>query len=504
MAKADGSSRSTKRRGELIIASNRLPVSVRVDDGDGYVAEPAAGGLVAALGPVIRERGGAWVGWAGVSDATSDAVRPAIAKATGLDVIPVELTDDERDAFYLGFSNEIVWPLFHDLQTSCNFDPAYWDVYEGVNLKFARAIAKRSSSPDDLVWVHDYHLMRVGKRLRELGHEGRIGYFIHIPFPGPDIFRKLPWRRPIIEGLLEYDLLGFQTRRDVQNFLASARSILPLESLPPISADIGEHRLPGSRRRTRVGDFPIGIDWEREVGEAESEEARAAEAEVRSDVGSRRLLLGVDRLDYTKGLPERLDAFREALVRYPELRGGTTLLQLVVPSRQAIPEYAALREEIERRVGSINGELGAPGWVPVIYLHTTVDRVQLRGWYRAADVGLVTPLKDGMNLVAKEYCAACVDERGVLVLSEFAGSAQQLGEGALLVNPHDRLELAAAIARACQMPVDEQRERMRDMRRIVEATDVHWWADSFLDALVAPRSAAPSATSRATGTPSRC
>jgi trehalose 6-phosphate synthase len=471
------------RAGELIVASNRLPIVIRSHDGI-HEVKPSSGGLVAALGPVLEERGGAWIGWPGVADVPASALRETLDRAElGHEVLPVELTSEERDAFYLGFSNEIVWPLFHDLQTNCNFDPAYWEIYERVNRKFATAIAERVR-PDDLIWVHDYHLMRVGAELRALGVDNRLGFFLHIPFPGPDTFRRLPWREPVAEGLLDFDLVGFQTERDAQNFLASMRCLQNLEpALDDGNGRARSYRHPAGNHVTRIGSFPIGIDLARERREAASEEAKAAERELRADVQCKHLVLGVDRLDYTKGIPERLEAFREALHRYPELRGDATLVQLVVPSRETIPEYSALREEVERLVGAINGELGEPGWVPVIYMHGTCDRVKLRGWYRAADVALITPLRDGMNLVAKEYCASRLDDRGALVLSEFAGAAEQLADGALLVNPHDRIECAEAIWRACRMGEPEQRQRMKAMRSVVEATDVFWWANTFLGEL---------------------
>ena len=483
---------------ELIVASNRLPIVVRARAGRGRV-EPSSGGLVSALGPVLEERGGAWIGWPGLADVPAAELAPLLADAaTGYEVLPVELTSEERDAFYLGFSNEIVWPLFHDLQTNCNFDPAYWETYERVNCKFAAAIAERAG-PDDVIWIHDYHLMRVAAELRARGMPNRLGFFLHIPFPAPDTFRRLPWRDPIAEGLLAHDLVGFQTERDAQNFLASMRCPRNLE---PVLAERGAgraraYRHAGDDHVTRIGAFPIGIDPSRERRDAESEEARQAERELRADVACKHLVLGVDRLDYTKGIPERLEAFREALHRHPELRGDATLVQLVVPSRETIPEYSALREEVERLVGAINGELGEPGWVPVIYMHGTCDRVKLRGWYRAADVALITPLRDGMNLVAKEYCAARLDDRGALVLSEFAGAAEQLADGALLVNPHDRIECARAIFRACRMGEPEQRRRMRAMRRVVESTDVFWWARTFLDALAPADAEAEPALARA-------
>jgi trehalose 6-phosphate synthase/phosphatase len=467
--------------GQLIVASNRLPVVMHAREDGALEAEPASGGLVAALAPVLERQSGAWIGWPGLTDVRASVLSAGLRGVSlAYEVLPVELTAAERDAFYHGFSNEIVWPLFHDVHTSCNYDPAYWEVYQRVNENFARAIAGRVRA-NDVIWVHDYHLMLVGAQLRQLGVENHVGFFLHIPFPGRDIFRKLPWREPIADALLAYDLVGFQTTNDRRNFLRSVRSLRSLEVVE--RGRLTSYRPLGSTRETRFGDFPIGIDFEREERDARSDEASAACDRLGRDLGGRTILLGVDRLDYTKGIPERLLAFREALHRHPALRGTTTLVQLVVPSREEIPSYSALREEIERLVGQINGELGEPGWTPVTYLHHPIDRHELRGWYRAAHVALVTPLKDGMNLVAKEYCASRFDEHGVLVLSEFAGAAAQLGEGALLVNPHDRLGTADTIARACQLRPPEQRARMQRMRAVTKEEDVFFWAGRFLGEL---------------------
>lgn len=454
----------------------------RRDDG-GFEAEPASGGLVSALAPVLERLGGAWVGWPGVTDVEERPLRDALrSMAQGHELAPVPLSGRERELFYQGFSNEIAWPLFHDLPTSCNFEPSYWDAYVRVNDRFAEVIAERAR-PGDVVWVHDYHLMLVGAALRRRRVRSPIGFFLHIPFPDRDIFRKLPWREPIAEALLAYDLVGFQTARDRTSFVRSIDSVGAVQ-VAQRAADgrILAYRSPNGRT-THVGEFPIGLDFEAEERDARSPEAEEAVACFARELPGRTIVLGVDRLDYTKGIPQRLMAFREALVRYPELRGRTSLVQVVVPSREEIASYAALREEIERLVGQINGELSEPGWVPVHYMHHPIERRELRGWYRAAHVALVTPLKDGMNLVSKEYVASRIDEQGVLVLSEFAGSAAQLAGGALLVNPHDRLACADAIRRACRMDPEEQRRRMRRMREVVRREDVFHWADAFLGRL---------------------
>jgi trehalose 6-phosphate synthase/phosphatase len=402
-------------------------------------------------------------------------------------LVPVPISTEERDAFYHGFSNEIVWPLFHDLQTNCNFDPDYWEAYVRVNRRFARVIASRAR-PGDVIWVHDYHLILVGAELRRMGLDNRIGFFLHTPFPERDIFRKLPWREPIARSFLAYDLVGFQADRDRQGFIRSLSSLGVMEPATRTpDGRITSVRALGATRITHIGEFPIGIDVETEERDARSRPALEALRRFERDMPGRILVLGVDRLDYTKGIPQRLLAFRVALDRHPELQRRVTLVQVVVPSREDIPSYAALRDEIERLVSQINGELSQPGWVPVLYIHHCIERHELRGWYRAAKVALITPLKDGMNLVAKEYCAARVDEHGVLILSEFAGAAAQLSDGALLVNPNDRIGVAETIARACAMSDAEQMGRMRRLRQTIHRTDVFHWADAFLGRLATSR-----------------
>ena len=381
--------------------------------------------------------------------------------------IAVALAEDEVRDFYLGFSNEVVWPLFHDLPSLCNFDPAYWRTYDRVNRKYARAVASRAA-PGDFIWVHDYHLMSVGAELRRLGVKSRLAFFLHIPFPSPDIFLKLPWRRPLIEALLRYDLIGFQTARDRRNFAACVEALgLPL-------------------RPARIGNFPISIDYNAFMRAAASPQVAEKARELHRLLPRRKLVLGIDRLDYTKGITLRLRAFQHLLERHPEMRGRVSLIQVVVPSREDIPQYHRMKSEIEQLVGRINGAFARPGgWVPVWYEYRSLTRQELLAYYRAADIALITPLKDGMNLVAKEYCACSIEEDCVLILSEFAGAAEQLAGGALLVNPYDVEGVAEMIRTAHAMPEDERVARMRTMRRSIRRHDVFWWVDSFLRAAIA-------------------
>jgi trehalose 6-phosphate synthase len=390
----------------------------------------------------------------------------------------VPLSPLEISKFYSGFANEIIWPLFHDMPSRCNFDPEYWEVYQRVNRRFAQ-VAAESAQAKDLIWAHDYHLMLTGRYLRESGSAARTGFFLHIPFPAPDIFEKLPWRKNILRALLEFHLLGFQTDRDRFNFLSCLERIIP----EAVSSREDAHNLVTLEgQRSKVATFPISIAFEEFAAHAASKEVEEASGELRRELSSQILLLGVDRMDYTKGIPERLRGFRILLRRYPELRRRVRLLQVVVPSREEIREYKELRREVELLVSQINGEFTEAGWVPIHYMHRNLTRKQLLSYYRAADIALITSLKDGMNLVAKEFCAAQVDEQGVVLISEFAGAAAELRHGALIVNPNDLAGIAEAIHRACIMPIEERRSRMRLLRDVIRTYNVQVWAESFLTA----------------------
>jgi alpha,alpha-trehalose-phosphate synthase [UDP-forming] len=464
----------------LIVVSNRLPVRLDQDDREQWRASLASGGLVTALSPVLKRRGGVWVGWPGTTSGEADALQAALDAACEewpYGLVPVCLDDLEVRNFYRGFANEIVWPLFHDCFNLCNFDPRYWDAYKTANRKFARTVAN-VVRPDDVLWVHDYHLMDAGRELRRLGVENKVGFFTHIPFPTPDIFRRLPWREEILTGLLDYDLIGFQLARDAVHFSDCLSELVGSER-----GGAGLYKDASSPAPTKVGHFPISIDFGEFAEQAASEQVRDRAADLKAENQHRQLILGVDRLDYSKGLLEKLAGFRYALEHYPELRGRITLIQHVVPSREKVPEYRSLRLRIERTVSEINGHFSEPGWIPVHYHFQTLQREELCAYYQACDICLVTSMKDGMNLVAKEYCAAQASSPGVLILSEFTGSAAELGEHALQVNPFDVVALAAAIYGAAAMDRRERAERMRRLREHVRRHDVHHWVDRYLEAL---------------------
>lgn len=474
---------SAKQPRRLIVVSNRLPLVLHRNPDGSLDSRPGSGGLVTALLPVLRDRGGVWVGWPGITDhgPDVDAAVAATADKAGYRLAPVTLSAEEQAGFYYGFSNEVLWPLFHDLQSQCHFDPAYWRSYTAVNHKYARAVMAQAR-PDDFIWVHDYQLLLLAADLRRAGCAAPLAFFLHIPFPPLDIYLKLPWRFTLLRALLEFDLIGFQTLRDQRNFVQCIRTLLPDARVAQRNNQV---HLPDGRH-VRLGSFPIGIDAEAFQRQARTPGVVAAADALRAELPGRELILGVDRLDYTKGIPLRLEAFRNALRQRPELQEHVTLIQVVVPSRDDIPEYRDLRFEIEHLVGEINGEFTRPGgWVPIHYVYRSIDRLDLIAYYRAARIALVTPLKDGMNLVAKEFCACSVDDDGVLILSEFAGSAAQLQHGALLVNPYDIEGMSNAIYQACVMPVEERRDRMRRLRRSVSRHNVFRWVNSFLETAIA-------------------
>jgi len=462
----------------LVAVSNRLPIRVKRER-HGWRVDPGAGGLVSALAPVLRNRGGLWIGWPGTAEKIgSKYLAGPASQDAGYDLRPVILSEEQIRNYYYGFANQVLWPLFHDFQARCDFNPAFWYSYLAVNQEFARTVAEYTKQTD-YIWVHDYHLMYVAQAMREMGVERKTGFFQHIPFPPVDIFLKLPWRAQILRALLEYDLIGFQTMRDRRNFIQCLQLLYPHTKAsgrgPVITVDF-------EGRQVRVGSFAISIDFNAFAVAAASTEVADRAWYFHEALPNRTIILGLDRLDYTKGIPERLEAMRSALARYPEMHGKVTFVEVVVPSREDVPEYQHLKARIEQLVGEINGQFTTQGWVPIHYRYRSLSREELIAHYRSAEVALLTPLKDGMNLVAKEYCACSLEGNGVLILSEFAGAAAQLQKGALMVNPYDVEGVADAIYRAFTMNQDERYARMRRLRENIRKYDIFWWVDSFLEA----------------------
>ncbi|MBV9319935.1 MAG: trehalose-6-phosphate synthase [Mycobacterium sp.] len=479
---SQGAEAAGYRNSDFVVVANRLPIDMeRLPDGT-TTWKRSPGGLVTALEPLLRRRRGAWIGWPGITDGDVGADEAPIVEE-GLQLYPVRLSAEDVAQYYEGFSNATLWPLYHDVIVKPMYHREWWDRYVDVNRRFAEA-ASRAAAAGATVWVQDYQLQLVPKMLRELRPDLTIGFFLHIPFPPVELFMQMPWRTEIIEGLLGADLVGFHLTGGAQNFLFLARRLAGANTsrgAVGVRSRFGEAEV-GSRT-VRVGAFPISIDSAELDRKARDRNVRRRASEIRAEVGNpRKVLLGVDRLDYTKGIDVRLKALSELLAEGRAKRDDTVLVQLATPSRERVESYQILRNDIERQVGHINGEYGEVGRPVVHYLHRPVPRDELIAFYVASDVMLVTPLRDGMNLVAKEYVACRGDLGGALVLSEFTGAAAELKQ-AYLVNPHDTEGVKDAIEAAINQPADEGRRRMRAMRRQVLAHDVDRWARSFLDAL---------------------
>lgn len=469
--------------GRLVIVSNRLPIVISKEDGQ-LKTSGGSGGLVTALAPVLKNRGGVWIGWPGpVEEGEQKQVTSILEKENrkaGFFLHPIFLTDEEVKLYYEGFANAIIWPLFHDLQSECNFDPVFWRGVQTVNHKFAEGIKQKVKS-NDFLWIHDYHLMLVGQELRKMGVQEKIGFFLHIPFPSLDIFVKLPWRFQVLRALLDYDLIGFQTMRDQRNFIHCVKRLLP-----DVKISNNRHMsvCQTKDREVRVAAFPISIDYQEFAKMAAGKEVTDQAWYNDIHLKGQKIVFSCDRLDMSKGITYRLEAIRLLLKNHPELHEKVTFYQIVIPSRVELPKYQNLKKEIDRLVGEINSQFTKTGWVPIQYLFRSFNRKELLAFYRISEVALITPVKDGMNLVAKEYVASNVEENGVLVLSEFAGAATQMQHEALLINPYDIEGLAEAIYLALTMPSAESKKRMRKMRRNVQRYDVFWWVRTFLNAAI--------------------
>lgn len=471
---------------DFVVVANRLPVDMeRLPDGS-TTWKRSPGGLVTALEPLLRRRRGAWIGWPGVIDADEEPI-----VEDGLRLYPVRLSAEDVAEYYEGFSNATLWPLYHDVIVKPIYHRQWWDRYVDVNRRFAEATSD-AAAHGATVWVQDYQLQLVPNMLRMLRPDLTIGFFLHIPFPPVELFMQMPWRTEITEGLLGADLVGFHLPGGAQNFLFLSRRLVGANTS---RASIGVRSRFGEVhvgfRTVKVGAFPISIDSTELDQKARNRSIRRRAREIRAELGNpRKILLGVDRLDYTKGIDVRLQAFSELLAEGRAKGDDTVLVQLATPSRERVDSYRILRGDIERQVGHINGEYGEVGHPVVHYLHRTVPRDELIAFFVASDVMLVTPLRDGMNLVAKEYVACRSDLGGALVLSEFTGAAAELRQ-AYLTNPHDLEGVKDAIEAAINQSPEEGRRRMRALRRQVLVHNVDRWARSFLDALADARPSSP-------------
>ncbi|KCZ53136.1 alpha,alpha-trehalose-phosphate synthase (UDP-forming) [Hyphomonas pacifica] len=450
-----------KQGSRLIAVSNRTAAG----------QESRAGGLAVALWDTLADTNGLWIGWSGrIIDYPSNR-----AKSSHEDGVEFAITDYSRhqyDGFYLGYSNSVLWPVMHNRIDLAVFDSEYFRFYVEINEKFSD-IVRRRAQPNDMVWVHDYHFLLLGDMLREDGWNGRCGFFLHIPFPAPEVFRAIPEHRRLALGLCAYDVVGLQSGKDLANLAQYLEEEFGAEEMPD-----GRFRVEG--RIVRLLHCPIGIDTEGFARAALEEPAKKAANSLSKFLGDRDLVIGVDRMDYSKGLPQRFEGMAELFDRYPEVHGKISFTQIAPPSRSVVEEYAHLRQQLDALSGRINGDYGDLDWIPIRYLARGYEREQIAGLYRLAKACLVTPLQDGMNLVAKEFVAAQdPEDPGVLILSQFAGAAEQMKE-ALIINPYDSAAIADAVKRAIDMPVGERRERWQSLYRNLIEQDINWWRERFL------------------------
>jgi trehalose 6-phosphate synthase len=450
--------------GRLVVVSNRV---INVS------AKSQSGGLAVALGDALRRSGGLWFGWSGQTDENAIDTPPAIEEAGDLTLSKIHLTPNEEEGYYYGYANRCLWPALHYRLDLAQCVEEHAETYFSVNARFADALMPQLG-PDDLIWVHDYHLIPLAEELRRRGCEARIGFFLHTPFPSPEVFSAIPHQKRLGNALMRYDVVGFQTRADRDNFRRYVTASLDGERL---RGDL----VTAQGETAQASAFPIGIDV---AGfRSMAEEASAKGPLLPSTPEGMQTIIGVDRLDYTKGVPERILAFETLLDKFPRHRGKVRLVQIASPTRETLPVYQEIREEVERAVGRVNGRYGDLTWTPVTYVHRAVPHETLAQLFRESEVGLVTPLRDGMNLVAKEYVAAQRPENpGVLVLSRFAGAAEQLRE-ALLINPHDINEMAVTLDRALTMPRQERWARHGRLLQRIEQGDVAKWRDNFVATL---------------------
>jgi trehalose 6-phosphate synthase/phosphatase len=450
----------------LLIVANREPIRMQ-EDGSWH---PSVGGLTSALMPVLQERGGGWVAWGeGSGEESGTIAYPPDDPAFRVERLP--LCEREVRNYYYGFSNRVLWPLCHYFNEQMDIQHAFWNDYQAVNRRFAEA-ATGTADEDTAIWVHDYHLMLVPAMLRERLPKARIGFFFHIPWPAPEEWGILPWANELVEGLLGADVVGFHTERYCANFLAATTELA--------GAEVSDHSVRWNGREVRVEAHPIGIDTERFLELAEDPATKEAAERIRQDTAAEHLLLGVDRLDYTKGVPERLLGFEHFLQHNPEYHERVTFFQISAPSRTRIESYQELKRSVDEIAGRINGTFMRGDWVPVRYLYRSHTQEELVAHYLAADAMLITPFRDGMNIVAQEF--ALTAERGLLILSHLTGAAEVL-DASILVNPYDIVSISNAIAESVRTPVAVRRERMTGLRRRVVELDVHRWAEGFLGSL---------------------
>lgn len=468
---------------KIHIVSNRLPLSIKKED-DSFNLSPSVGGLATGMRSIYKEYGGKWIGWPGLSkdDLTDDELLTIDEKLVGEDCLAVHLTSEEINLYYEGFSNNVIWPLFHYFAQFIDYNPEYWEAYQKVNHKFAQK-ALEIVEDGDIVWIHDYQLLLVPEMIKSVKPNVTIGFFLHIPFPSFEVFRILPWRNELIKGMLGADLIGFHTYDYERHFFSSVRRLLGHE--------ISFNEIHLEDRIILADAFPMGIDYDKFETKAKAIAHKSLQerSELHRELEKyflvspdRKLILSIDRLDYTKGIPNRLNAFEKFLNKYPEFRNKVSLIMLVVPSRDEVEQYKLLKSEVDELVGRINGQYGGVNYTPVWYFYRSLPFDNLIELYSTSDVALITPVRDGMNLVAKEYIASRINQSGVLIISEMAGAVKEMGE-AIIINPNNEEEIADAIHQALTMEMEEQRRRMRYLQDRIRRYDVFKWSGEFIKSL---------------------
>jgi trehalose 6-phosphate synthase/phosphatase len=457
---------------KTIIVSNRLPVNI-TQKGDEMIYKPSAGGLATGLGSIYKEGQNVWIGWPGLStkvQSVKDSIQEELSKEN---MHPVFLSKKEIKDYYEGFSNGTLWPNFHYFNQYAIYEQKLWETYKKVNQKFANEVLLLAQ-PGDTIWIHDYQLLLLPDLIRTSLPKISIGFFNHIPFPSYEVFRLVPWRKDILNGMLGADLVGFHTYDDMRHFLSS------------VSRLVGRSNIQGQvnmgKRNVHVDSFPMGIDYEKYAESAAAAETLQRETRYRSALGNQKLFLSIDRLDYSKGIPQRLQAFELFLQKYPQYKETVSILMVVVPSRDQVEKYKELKEEIDELVGRINGSFGRINWTPIHYFYRSFPLKALSAFYRMSHVALVTPMRDGMNLVCKEYIASRLDQKGVVVLSEMAGASKELSD-AILINPNDINELVKAMEKAINMPEEDQIRRMSIMQKSLQRYNIHHWVNLFMGRL---------------------
>ena len=457
---------------KTIIVSNRLPIKIKQEKNQ-LIYSTSEGGLATGLGSIYKEGDNVWVGWPGLA-VTKNAQKEEISTHLRKESMkPVFLSASEIEDFYEGFSNETLWPNFHYFNQYTVYDESLWKAYQKVNRKFAKELEDVIEDGDTL-WIHDYQLLLLPGLIRQEKPNVSIGFFLHIPFPSFESFRLLPWRRELLEGMLGADFLGFHTYDDMRHFLSSVNRLAGLGN--------SNGQINVGNRQILADALPMGIDYDKYAAAAASPETLEREVRYRTSIGDHKVILSIDRLDYSKGIPQRLRAFEQFLTKYSEYRNKVSLLMVLVPSRDTVPKYKQLKEEIDLLVGRINGKFGRMNWTPVHYFYRSFPLPALSAFYRMAHVALVNPMRDGMNLVCKEYIASKLDKKGVLILSEMAGASKELSD-AILINPNDINQLVEAMKEALDMPVEEQQRRMEIMQKSIQRYNIHQWVDLFMSRL---------------------